>query len=73
MAFFSLFSPGRPREGETVFLGASYCCFFTVFASVPRRNYGRFCPVFARQAPRRGNGVSRGKLLLFFHCFRQCS
>ena len=27
MAFFSLFSPGRPREGETVFLGASYCCY----------------------------------------------
>ena len=33
MAFFSLFSPGRPREGDTVFL----------------------------------------ELLLFFHCFRQCS
>ena len=68
MAFFSLFSPGRAREGETVSL------FFSLFSPVfLGGNYGLFFPVFARQAPRRGNGVSRGKLLLFFHCFRQCS
>ena len=70
MAFFSLFSPGRPREGETVFLGASYCCFSLFSPVFLRGNYGLFFPVFARQAPRRGNGVSRGKLLLFFHCLR---
>ena len=74
MAFFSLFSPGRPREGETVFLGATIVVFSLFSPVFPGGNYGLFFPVFARQAPRRGNGVSRGKLLLlFFHCFRQCS
>ena len=36
---FFLFSPGRPREGETVFLGG---------------HHGLFFPVFARQAPAKG-------------------
>ena len=54
MAFFPLFSPGRPREGETVFLGASYCCFFTVFASVPRGKPWPFFPCFRQAGPAKG-------------------
>ena len=59
MAFFSLFSLGRPREGETVFVGASYCCFFTVFAIVPRGKLWPFFHCFRQAGPA--------------NCFRQCS
>ena len=54
MALFSLFSPGRPREGEAVFLAASYCCFFTVFASVPRGKPWLFFPCFRQAGPAKG-------------------
>ena len=72
MAFFSLFSPGRPREGETVFLGASYCCFSLFSPVFLGGNYGLFS-LFSAGRPREGETVFLGASYCCFYCFRQCS
>ena len=53
MAFFSLFSPGRPHEGETVFLGATIVVFSLFSPVFLGGNYGLFS-LFSPGRPREG-------------------